>query len=285
MIEKFKTDVGFYLITMVLAKIVKNYNVYLILTSLIYLIPVAVFIYKKSTNPLYSYFLFFCFGLFTFSMSTLRQTIAIGLCIIAYLLKDKPIKKLLALVLAISIHMSALVFLPVLFIHKIKINTLTKTVAIVLPLATVVFMSTIQAFILSFSSKNIYGTTKVGGYGMILFLAVVVVLGWYILIRKPASSPMHSNNIEILIFVYLALLVFVATRFNLAVMRLYYYYFIYIIVLIPNLVSSISNKERNTGRIISTMFVCVSIYFLIFNTFNDPYSVGSKLLPYSFFWE
>jgi hypothetical protein len=104
MIEKYKTDVGFYLITMVLAKILKNYNVYLILTSLIYLIPVAVLIYKKSTNPLYSYFLFFCFGLFTFSMSTLRQTIAIGLCIIAYLLKDKPIKKLLALVLAISIQ-------------------------------------------------------------------------------------------------------------------------------------------------------------------------------------
>lgn len=283
---RYNSDFFFYYITKVFAGLLRNYNLYLIITSLIYLIPIAILVYKKSEDPVFSYFLFFSFGLFTFSMSTLRQSISIGLCISAFLMMEK--KKLLSalmIALAAGIHFSAIVFFPVLLIKRIRLNILTIIPLILAPIFFLLFFPQITNFLISAAdignyNTEIYVITSVGGIGMILFLIIVLSIG--IMPFKRVKLRHEADFTIFFMMVYCALLIFISTRFNLAVMRLYYYYFIFIIVYIPNMTARF--EDILFKSIIKIFIIMVAIYFLLFQVFSDPYSVGSKLLPYVFFW-
>lgn len=285
--SRYESDGGFYYLTAVLARVLKNYNLYLFVTSLIYLCPIATLIYKKSSNSIYSYFLFYSFGLFTFAMSTLKQSIAIGLCVTAYLLiRKNKLASLIFIILAGSIHYSAFVFLPVLLFDKIKLKQFTRFLMIIVPFVIAFSLGNIINVILSFADKgnydtSIYGTRTVGGIGMILFLTFILAIGLYMQYRQNVFEDGEVKNLFIL--VYFALLIFISTRFNLAVMRLYYYYLIFLIVYIPNIITKINDKSLRL--IMNAIIIFASLYFLIFKVFSDPTSVASKLMPYYFFWE
>lgn len=282
--SRYKSDVGFYLFTWFFSRAFHSFNFYLWICSLIYLIPIGVLICKKSKSPLYSFFIFFCFGLFTFCLSTIRQSLAIGLCVSAYLFfEDK--KRLLCvafIALAALFHYSALVFLPVLLFRVIKVNKFFISLSFVL-LAVSYFaapnlLSLFNA-IAERGSYSEYQSASVGGIGMILFLLFIYIIS---IITGHKSKEFEKNKNETL-FIFFALLIFTISRSNLALMRLYYYFLIFLVICIPNILLKIN--DQGLRNVINLIVIFISIYFLIFEVFDGANEVSKLLLPYVPFWE
>jgi hypothetical protein len=273
-------ELGFSILTWIIGKCFNNYSIYLLITAAIYIIPVSILIKKESKSPGLSYFLFFCFGFFTIALSTTRQFIAMGICVAAYLcIKRNPMLSAILIVIASTFHISALIFLPILIVVKLKANKIIIGGMLILTTILYLLKDIIANVYLTYAIKE-YSIYEVGGELMILFILLNVLLG--LIYYKTFIKPNKGNAILFFIIIIAGIVLF-TTRFNLAVMRLFFYYFIFIIIYIPNILFSVEDKMAKTIYRLSYIFV--AIYFAIFNTFSDPYSIGSKILPYTFFWQ
>lgn len=298
LISNYYVDIGFYFFTYIISNVIGNFTIYLLIIEFIFLSSVFALIYRKSQYPLFSIFVFICLGLYTFSFSTIRQTLAISFCVWSYLSLDKrKIRSLVLLLIGALFHYSAVVFLPVIILKRFKITKFRVVINILLVvLITVFYNKLIPIFsyvVLLSGSNKTYESVQTGGIGMIAFLlllyimfvctykvdyekSILIDLGFY------DETYCYSTEIEIL-FVLMAALIFSATRFNMAAMRLYYYYLFFMVVSIPNLLFHI--KKKNNRVIFGAGIVVIMLYFLAFNVFDDPYADSKKLLPYYFFWE
>lgn len=108
------SDPGYYLSAFIVHKVFNNFNVFLAIMGLIVFVPLFFLIFLKSKNPGMAY-LIYVFTCLSMTLSALRQTIAMGFCIIAVLLYLKPkLHKLFCLIpiaVAITFHSSAAIFL------------------------------------------------------------------------------------------------------------------------------------------------------------------------------
>ena len=81
-------------------------------------------IHQKSRSYVLSLFLYLAFGEYVFAFSGMRQGAAIGLVVMAYLgvMKGNRLKAIIWILLATTIHSSAFIALPILFISKIRVT-------------------------------------------------------------------------------------------------------------------------------------------------------------------
>lgn len=107
-------EVGYSLLQYLIAIISNSPTLLFYVIGLFYSISVTRFITRYSKSWALSYALFIALGLYTFSMTALRQTVAIGFILFAYdsLWDRKLYKFLLLTIIASTFHFSALVFLP-----------------------------------------------------------------------------------------------------------------------------------------------------------------------------
>ena len=285
--ERYRLDSGFYFFTWLLSKYIGDFQFYLFVIALLYIIPVIQLIRMRSKYPILSIFLFFCFGLYTFSFSTIRQTIAISFCVIAYIALDKSrLKSIIIFAIGVAFHYSAIIFLPYFIIHRLPfkrsvIGILITGVAVSFFLSDGLIPYFTQVVDFSGSNKT-YLVVSTGGIGMILFLFFVFIVGATTVITQDQIEELSELKRNVL-YIYSALVVFIVSRYNLAVMRLYYYYFIFIIIAIPNILSNTKNPD--VRHLLKILFILVALYFLFFQVFADPYAESRRLLPYYFFWQ
>lgn len=98
-------------------------QMWLLATSAFFFFPLSSFLEKNSSDPFYSYIIFFTtFG--TFQMTGVRQSCAMVILFFAYeqIKKENLIKYLLLIGLAYLFHKSSVVFLPFYFISKHRIT-------------------------------------------------------------------------------------------------------------------------------------------------------------------
>ena len=102
------------------------------ITSLIILGFTFTAIWQQSSYPLLACLFFVITGNFFLSMNIVSQYIAIAICLFActFAEKRKPVWFFLLVALAATFHISALVFLPVYFLPKLKIKPLWCIIAV-----------------------------------------------------------------------------------------------------------------------------------------------------------
>lgn len=122
-------ELGYTIFETAFAKIGCSFRLFLFFSSFIIYIPPIIFLANNSKNLRLSFILYYCFGLFTLSMSALRQSIAIGIIAIGLIcLKKGDIRTYFSyfcfVILASLFHQSALIaiFLP--FFGLIKCSNL-----------------------------------------------------------------------------------------------------------------------------------------------------------------
>ena len=97
-----------------------EFQVFLIAVAIFIEAVVAFLIYKYSPLPWLSFLVWNCMGFYCFGFSAIKQSIAMGLVMIAFvgIMEEKP--KLFALftILAGFVHAPALIFLPAYFLSK-----------------------------------------------------------------------------------------------------------------------------------------------------------------------
>lgn len=116
-------EVGFVLFTKLLGMIPgMDYQWYMIILSVIAMLPTAIFIYRASEMPWLSTILYVNLFLYFMDMNFLRQMIAVSLMMLAWLFmkRNKFIWYVIVIVVASFFHQTILLMLPVYFLVKMK---------------------------------------------------------------------------------------------------------------------------------------------------------------------
>lgn len=266
-------EIGFYLINKVLHVIFKNPQFFFLFTSLIINFFVCKSIMSSKGSKAMGLYIYICGTFFFFSLNGVRQSIAIALFYYSlYFLKNNNfIKYFFINMIGALFHTSALVFLPLYFLLKKKINTKLKIIII---LSTYFFSFVASKYIillLSSTKYNFYlskaGYFTLGSFNISSIINLILFLLYEFLITKKDKEDIIYSNIHffgIIVSIFLPILPLV-NRFFVS--------FKYIEVLsVPNLMEKI--KYGRFAKII-----VYSLYFLYF--YNSLFNGNSNsVLPY-----
>lgn len=266
-------DPGYELVEKAFQIFCGDYQIYLIFIAALFMGAMAVWIYKNSNMPCFSFILFSTLFYSFYAVTGHRQTIATALIVfMGYecIKKRKPIRFAILAFIAFFIHKSSIVFVPFYFIANIPI-TLPYVIIALIVVATVVILG-----------KPLYGAIAewmgfgegmieydVGGaetYATVLILMCVLVLATYPLYKKHRENAKHIFNITLLTLMS-SLLVYQNQSF----MRIQQYYSLFLMISFPEVLSCFEKRTRTLAY-----FGAIGV-LILYLCMNSPY--------YSFFWQ
>ena len=264
---KYETsDKGFVVLEMILNILHISFNGFNLIYAAFVIIIVSLFIYKMSEMPWLSYFLYICFGFFLLDFSMVRQTLAMSIVILAFLIdKNRGIKDFalfaLLVLLASSIHASAIIFMPVWFIKKLPFNSMLVACFIILAALCYLFKGQLSSFLLSFAQNvsdkyEMYNKTDTGSAGALLYLMVFVTVIFSLFIPKFFNN---KQNVSLFYLLCIMLIIFPGVQGGGAIMRIYYYFYIFMIVFVPNMVCNMNINDKGLFVLVIALYIMVYI--------------------------
>ncbi len=250
---------------------------------------ISYIIYKKSSMPWLSYFLYICFGFFILELSMMRQTLAMSIVALA-IVTDKGetwkdfVRFLIFVLIARSIHNSAIVALPLWFLKRLPLNNLSIAITlfvVVLGFLMRGYISQLMSVLAGEISERYasYNEIREGTAGMRLYLmvSVTIVLGMFLRrYRKIDENGLPFYSLCMMLFL------FPAVQGGGVFMRVYYYYYLFIILYVPNLITALDpKKDTHIKILIVLLYLAVGIYF--FHASLGPDSLVGE--GYKFFWQ
>ena len=284
----------FLLFRNIVREFTDSYTIYLLLIAFFYMGSVLCFIYKYSTIPSISVLLFMSMGYFSFCMSGLRQTIAMGIFIIAVmaLQEKKYIKCAILLLIATGFHISSIIYFAALIAYFLPLNKIYISVCTLL---TALFAANGGRYIqiatdyLWGSDRNYSGNDS--GSGTVLFLLIsiaVFCLAFYKnMIDKKAKNRSQngalSNKVSDADRFFMKLLLISIPFQSLALInanafRIAIPFHFFHIALLPNVINKVRN--RNTRIIGKATIIILLIAFFYISTYPS-----NNLSPYYFYWQ
>ncbi|MDD3362076.1 MAG: EpsG family protein [Hespellia sp.] len=271
-------DPVFYALLSVLGRVTDNYTVLFAIVAAFFGIAVWYYIYRYSDDPVLSVIVLLAFNLYQFSLTGMRQTIAMSFIVFAMIAINEE-KKLLPYILIIIsglFHSSALVCLviPILRHFPIKVNKIRSAT---IPLAfCFLFRENIAQLLVGFISERGYGVSiSQSGYIMMLVIFVIYIMA-AVFVKEYAD---FNENYHIQYWIAIGAVFFetLVTAQNIF-FRIAFYFLLVFITLVPNVACRARNDA--TRRILTVgLYVVFSIQYLF-------YTVGScYILPYTTFWQ
>lgn len=258
----------------------------------------AIFLKSLSTNIYLSLFIYMTIGLFTMSMSGLRQMLAISICLIpiiwAKTCEDKGLERrkhivwrlivsVLLVVLAYTFHNSAVVFLPVLFLLNLRLSKNQTIIMMIIGIASTLLLRSLFVNALGFfvtERYEKYGLT--GSYAMnILMLLVPIAIGLFcVFVSRPEKGKKTYNKTLSTMFVFLTLVVMFnnLALINNQIQRLGYYFMNSYIIIIPYAIGKLSSNIRK-GVMFAIILMCLIFFYL------GADGGTLEIDNYKFFWE
>ena len=257
----------------------------------VFCIILSSFIRKYSKDSLVSIILFICFQFFVFSLSGLRQTLAIGLCTLAFIIgKRNNIKSLLLFIvitlLAATIHKSAVVFFPAYLIMRIPLTKLSAILYLGISLVLYQIRPLLLAFLQDreFTNYEFNESLTVGS----TFALIVLLIGMALFlssnekIEKKTLLKASENRLTLAkqahMVVYSALLLFSFS--GTILMRASMYYEIVLLLMVPQIMGYMKNNSRMIFKYVFITLMIIIFYttVLIPRQFDIvPYVLGNDL--------
>lgn len=266
-------EYAFKIFSYIFVRYFSNKTIFLSIISIFSNVSLGYLLYKKSKNPFLSLLLYLIFNFYAFTFSGLRQTIAFSFIYISYFyLRDRKLLHfILFVVIAGLFHKSAYFFFPAYYLYNIKLNRKNLTLFALFSIVTFIF----RKFIYTFSTKYFYDNFEMletGAYRWALF-CLLIVLFCLLFYKKTIKNDYENNGLYILSLFGALLMTFTSIGTN--VLRVANYYFIFIIILIPNVLHSLN--ERNLKFIIYIFIILFGLIVYIFLLRVNVYS----LVPYN----
>lgn len=292
-----------------LSRFEKGYQVYNKLIGLVFDDPQALFIVtaiicigcicygtvKLSINWQYTLFLFVGLRFFYFFLSGLRQSLALSIVILAFvMLQEKKYIHFLCLVLLSStFHFSALIFLIVFPLSRIKINGRTVIKILILVLIVYVLFIPILGVVLSklpsyyshYIASEAGSANNIANYIYTLINIIFFVFAYLAgnakdLRVNTEKKEAYDVNLQLLLMLLTVGASFIATRASI-LDRIVQYFWIFSIFSIPNMLFSIKDqKKRTIWYLLITSFVI--LYNLVLLELRPEWT---EIVPYRFFWQ
>lgn len=238
--------------------------------GVIAVVPVLVFIYRRSESLLMSIFFYLSLSYYAFAFTGIRQSVAIGLIVLAYLQYEKRRWDLYLIfsVAAIFFHITAAIFLPVILLRWVRMNEITASACVLGGGALYLFRGPIVDWLERIAEKD-YSADIGGGNLYVLFLIGTAVLLWIFQWRW-----IKSEEDQLLFWLAcMAAVSYAVVKVSPVYMRATYYYQIFLLASLPNMLNSI--PDGLTRRFGKLCYVAAGIYF-----FFSMVAFSYRITPY-----
>lgn len=275
-------EIGYNTFEWVLSHIFNFKSAILIVTAILFIVAICYFADKNSDDPAFTIFLYITIELFLFNLQGLRQSMAMAFCLFAYEFakKRKLLPFLLIVIVAVTFHRSAIVFLPVYFLYGLKVTR--NRILIYVP-ASVIFLYASDYLInlanriFSFGDINRVYTVVAdsGGYATLMIHLFFLVFSLFAIMQFDDIETGKRNSL--LFYVSLLSLICFAMRYFGAreAERISFYFAFAQLALFPNTLNYFSPSNKKALKLIVFMGAIVLFISKLIN---------NNFLPYQFFW-
>lgn len=273
-----------------------SFQTFLFVVYAVIFIPVALFIYRYSKNITLSFIIYICYQTLVFNLSGLRQSIAISICLCAYMILDKKNVKytilfFLIVILASQFHRSAILFLLAYFARRVKIDIGFIVGLLAVTICTILFRDEIVSITNKYT--GIYQAPKemtLGGNFLFLVTVSSILLLLYATrntsesTREPKvekvplaneKKAVMSDTIKMLIFSVVLQLIFNGSN----VLRVSNYFSLFMVLALPDLCSYFDLESRRM------LFIAIVIFMIILFYAQTLKIAQFNCVPYTFFWQ
>ena len=255
-------DPGYKLIEKIFQIFCGDYQVFLIFIAVLFMGAMAVWIYKNSNMPCFSFILFSTLFYSFYAVTGHRQTIATALIVfMGYecIKKRKPIRFAILAIVAFFIHKSSLVFIPFYFIARIPV-TLPYVIIALIVIAVVALLGRqlygAVALWMGFGEEHvIYEGGGAETYATVLVIMCVLILATYFIYKNHRENAKHIFNITLLTLMS-SLLVYQNQGF----MRIQQYYSLFLMISFPEVLSCFDKNSRTLAYFGATILM---IFYLV----------------------
>lgn len=263
-------------------------NNYVLYNTIIGILTVFFFykaIMNNSKNSTFSLYLLFSTCLFYQTFNQSRQMLAIAIVLYSWkFIENNKMKKFLFFILlAFSIHKSAIIMMPFYWLTKAKINYKNIMLYIIFAFSIFAFFDVIQKMLLLTHYGQVYtergmfiSQTSTWLNLSFRFLIVILCMIFYKYTRREEKKSLNKLiNVAIwcILFQLLTVKVYIFGRITT-------YLYVFFILLIPNLFENIENKNIK----ITFKTIMISIFFIFHIGYYYAVSQASGYDIYQFFF-
>lgn len=274
-------DFGFGIMIKTIQLFTQSPQILFIVSAVI--INVFIMLFIKENTDFYDlgYFLFIALYFYYSSFNIMRQWIAMSIFLYAlkFAYDRKIIKYLLCIAIASIFHKTALLTIPIYFIFQMKINIKNLAILICGLLVVVWQFENIITFIGSVLNMNITkyllyfdNTTSTGSNGYAYVIIVLLLLCIIAFTYKKYIKENEQGKNQILILILAGIISLAGTN-SMIFGRLQLYFIPIIIVVIPNILKLIPQRQRRVAYFLIVILGMLYMYrSLLIN--------GGEPLPY-----
>lgn len=272
-------EMGWLIYNKLFSLITSDFQWFIAITAGITLFFIGFVFYKYSSNIIFSFLIYATFGLYIFSFSGIRQALAISITFMSFhfLKNKKNLWFVIFVLIASTMHSSAIIFLVAWPLSKLKISFI-KGLVIVLGIGILMpFMRTIVNTIVALIFTSRYENYQDEGGAIVLLLVYVLIFLFSFAGAKGAKNErLQFFQWMILCAVGCQSLGFISTG---AITRIGYYFTIFFPLIIPEIFTGF---RRPSFKIIATVVTSILLIIFFYLTTKGGYL---DVVPYRFFWE
>ncbi len=282
---KTETEPMYVLWERLVAHYTTDFQIYLALTGVLCLAPIAFFYKREAELPFLTIVLFLCIGIFNMYFSGLRQAIAMGFAVPAwYFTKEKKLIRFVFVVAVASLfHMTALVMLLIYPVYHIRITKNWLWFLIPAIVLVLIYNKEIMEYARQISEglslKYSLETTATGAYDMLILYILFAVFSFVL----PDEKLMDHDMIGLRNILLLVVGIQCFAPIHSLIMRINYYFLPFIPVLIPKIITR-RKQEMNQVAVLSVyILACFFTVFFFWKAYLGADEL--QIFPYIPFWE
>ena len=226
-----------------------NYQVFLVLTAIVCIVPPLYLIKRYSKSSFYSMLVFYCFGFYFFLYSGLKQAMAMGiLCFAFKAILDRNLKLFITFtILAAVFHFSALIFMPAYFIATTGKSKMVVLAYTLLGFGVLIFRQQLVQLMAEEYDAAVLAAPLAGVGGNVVFKLMIAAAGY--LLCTPNGE--RASNVKMLYFKFMIVSAFIQlfAVYGNVFERLADYYYFYFVLYLPEIIHSLS-QPAETGNLI-----------------------------------
>jgi len=290
-------EVGYSILLKIISIFTNNFTIVLIIHGALIYIGLSVFLKRYSSNYFLAFLFWILLGFFPASMNLMRQYIAMTITLFTfhYAYNKQFGKYIISCLLAISIHSTAIVTLPLYFIVNFNLKRKHFAFISVIYMFFLVFRNSIANFLTLFyygSSSEVFESyeTTSGIGGLTIFIIGLVILGYFLL--KPFESTTQKFYKVIFNILIIAAFIQTMSSYSYLFTRLGMYYFMFATIYIPVLFSKGKSLFKNPKvswllKKVILIFIVVLYTFSVVRGTEESYDTTQyhSTIPYHFYWE
>ncbi|WP_294184183.1 EpsG family protein [uncultured Clostridium sp.] len=175
-------EIGFRMFNKLILMFTDDYAWLFIITSFIFCAFIYKTIYEQSVDVCFSILLLLITNSYFISMNAVRQSICIAIFMysIKYIKQGNLLKYMICICIAATIHISSLIYIPVYFISKIKINVkihmcILALIVVFSPLISKIFIYIVLRTKYAFYFSTSFNTGNISFWKLLINISVLLL--------------------------------------------------------------------------------------------------------------